>query len=146
VLASLGFVFWIVIPLLVIFCPPLVILISASPMFRGKKYKVYTFLESRKHQIEQALVSEEISSSTVTGDQTTMSPKRNSTLKSHFPSYLEKGWFRAFLICCFLSIIGWIPGVLFAIAMIIWHFDRFVYKEWLEPIAESEQKTNDAGF
>lgn len=87
---------------IILFAPPLIPLIIALPMMRGKKYDTFASLE-RFSPTKRA-----------DPDQT-----------GHVGSIFDRGWFRCFLISLGLTSLGWFPGVVFSVVLVIIHLVNF---------------------
>eukprot|EP01080_Neovahlkampfia_damariscottae_P004794 gene4794-8380_t len=96
------FFFLVSIPInLVLFCPPLTVLLSALPCLRSDRYDVYEYFESKQNRADPSE-------------------------QGHVHFWHEKGYVRAFLICCLLTLFGFLPGVIFACIIAINHFIRYM--------------------
>jgi uncharacterized membrane protein YqaE (UPF0057 family) len=94
---------------LIIFAPPLAILVSALPFLKGLQYNVFDKFEPAKADIYDG------------GSKDYFNRKLGKKLE-----WYEHGWVRAFFLCSLLTLLGWIPGVCFAAYIGIVHFRTFL--------------------
>ena len=86
------FLFCISIPCcFILFAPPFTILFSALPFLKANKMGLY-----KKYQSSNAY------------------ERADPSEQGHEYMWYEIGWVRAFILCCFLTLFGWFPGVAFA--------------------------------
>eukprot|EP01080_Neovahlkampfia_damariscottae_P007595 gene7595-11918_t len=86
---------------LVLCCPPLAIIVSALPCLRSKNYEVFSQFESKPEN------------------------RADPSQQGHVTKWYEIGWIRALILCCFLTMFGFFPGVIFASYIGIYHVIRF---------------------
>eukprot|EP01080_Neovahlkampfia_damariscottae_P009200 gene9200-1286_t len=87
---------------LVWFLPPGAIFVSALPCLQSKEMKVFSQFESDPQD------------------------RADPSEKGHVHFWHEKGWVRALLICCLLTLFGFVPGVIFANYIAFRHAYKFL--------------------
>ena len=86
---------------LVLFCPPLAVIVSALPCLRSKEYHVFQHFEKSPES------------------------RADPSQQGHVTKWYEVGWIRALIICTILTCFGFFPGVILAAYIGIYHVIRY---------------------